>query len=236
MDLKRLFVRDETARIAYDRERLTRDIRGATTCVQFMRETDVTGVSEPLGILIRHDEWKARTDPLQQQLKRFFVRYPLDRYPLDRYPENGVIAFLGAFFELYEFKLLNPVKACERDHEILGLVIAFLHTDPSCLKTSFSLLAQVPVPSPLDVPADLRGLAVAGQVLVGKSVFEAFWKYFIHPSLQWRVPLWAVNPTPRSRNPSFTQRYNGPLASSRRVQTGCLSWTRASSSHGSLSK
>jgi hypothetical protein len=27
-----------------------------------------------------------------------------------------------------------------------------------------------------------------------------------------------------------------PLASSRRVQTGCLSWTRASSSHGSLSK
>jgi len=27
-----------------------------------------------------------------------------------------------------------------------------------------------------------------------------------------------------------------PLASSRRIQTGCLPWTRASSSHGSLSK
>ena len=30
--------------------------------------------------------------------------------------------------------------------------------------------------------------------------------------------------------------FASPLASSRRVQTGCLLWTRASSSHGSLSK
>jgi hypothetical protein len=77
--------------------------------------------------------------------------------------------------------------ARESDYQMFGLIVGFLHADPSCVQVGFALLTDAPIPRSLDVRIDPAELTIPGHVAQG--AFEAFWSHFVHPSFPWSVPF-----------------------------------------------